>query len=118
MKKIVQLFILISIAYLLSTCLGTTKHIITVKVTDIDTGSPVSGILVFVGNIEHSSSASQVKNVATNLEGVAKITYYAARKDAIQIRIQGSNGYNVVGESYFNYFEYQKIISLNIYVKK
>ena len=118
MKKKLHLFGLIFIVFILGSCLGTTRHYITIKTIDVDTELPVSGITVLVGNIEHSSSASGVRVLQTNAEGVAKITYYSARKDAIRITIQPKNGYHTIGKAEFNYLEYKRVINLDIDVQK
>lgn len=107
------------IMILLSGCLGS-KRKIKVKITDITTGTAVENITVLVGNIEHSSNASQVKTGKSNANGIVDMTYrFAARKDAIRITIQAiGSGYHVVGDSQYNYLEYSKSIYLEIYVEK
>lgn len=110
---------LLLLMIVLSGCLGS-KRKIKVKITDITSGTPVENITVLVGNIEHSSNASQVKTVKSNASGIVDMTYRsAARKDAIRITIQAiGSGYHVVGDSQYNYLEYSKNIYLEIYVEK
>jgi 5-hydroxyisourate hydrolase-like protein (transthyretin family) len=117
MRKIA--YILFFLVIVLSGCLGS-KRKIKVKITDITTGAPVENITVSVGNIEHSSSASQVKQAKSNSNGLVEMTYSnAARKDAIRITIDAiGTGYHVVGNTHYNYLEYSKNVYLEVKVEK
>lgn len=110
-------YTIVILFFLLFSCISA-KHKITVTVIDAHNSLGVQNIKVFVGNVEHSSSASQVKMVLTNSDGVAKLNYYSSRKDAIQIRIEGTNGYYVVGDDRYIYYEYKRNISKTFNVKK
>jgi hypothetical protein len=113
MKKFTLIFV---VFFGLTNCFRIRQ--IKVIITDADSGKPVSGMQVVITNIERHSSGNSETVVYTNDEGLAIKKYSAPKKDAIRVQIYGKNGYVVVGESKYEYFDYQRTINITVTAKK
>ncbi|MCD6016892.1 MAG: hypothetical protein K0S53_13 [Bacteroidetes bacterium] len=90
---------------------------ITVKVLDVDTNNPVSGIQIIITDIQRHSSGNAETVLYTDDNGVATVQLLLPKKDLIKIQLNGKNGYAILGKGIY-YYNYQRRINVFAGAKK